>query len=86
MKKIKNEAQLLKVALRVGENYAVKQGYNAFSTTDSSKQKIEALYRLLVHDKLLTAVPVEQENLLMMKHKLALWVASKLPDEHPLRQ
>ena len=50
MKKIKNEAALLKKALAVAERYAKGRGYNGFSATDSSKNKVESLYRLLVHD------------------------------------
>ncbi|NMP15080.1 MULTISPECIES: DUF5062 family protein [unclassified Thalassotalea] len=84
MKKIKHEAELLKVALRVGEGYAVKRGYSAFSGTDSAKQKVEALYRLLVNDKLITPVPEDKADQPMMKHKLALWIAKQLPEGHPL--
>ncbi|WP_371378005.1 DUF5062 family protein [Thalassotalea aquiviva] len=86
MKKIKNEAALLKAALRVGEKYAINRGYNAFSQTDAAKQKIEALYRLLVHDKLIHPLPEDQEDLLSMKHKLALWIQKQLPAGHELLQ
>ena len=47
MKKLKNEAELLKKALTIGENYAVNRGYNSFSATNSAKDKIESLYRLV---------------------------------------
>jgi len=52
MKKIKNESALLKKALEVAERYAKGRGYAGFSATDSAKQKVESLYRLLVLDKL----------------------------------
>ncbi|MGZ4990042.1 MAG: DUF5062 family protein, partial [Methylobacter sp.] len=46
MTKLKNEAQLLKKALEVAENYAKNRGYSGFSPTDSAKDKTECLYRL----------------------------------------
>ncbi|NTS76476.1 DUF5062 family protein [Catenovulum sp. SM1970] len=84
MKKIKNEAELLKLALKIGEGYAQNRGYKAFSATDAQKQKIECLYRLLVQDKMVQPLPEDKEDLLSMKHKLALWIAKKLPADHPL--
>lgn len=36
MKKLKNEAELLKKALLIGEKYAVNRGYNSFAATNSS--------------------------------------------------
>ncbi|WP_371188638.1 DUF5062 family protein [Thalassotalea maritima] len=84
IKKIKNESELVKIALRVGESYAVKRGFNTFAATDNAKQKIEALYRLLVHDKLVVAVPEDQESQPMMRHKLAIWISKQLPKDHPL--
>jgi len=84
MKKIKNEAGLTKKAIEVAEKYAINRGYKGFSKTDSSKEKVESLYRLLVHDKLVQPLAKDQENILNMKHKLALWIAKQLPDDHPL--
>lgn len=84
MKKIPNEIQLLKKALVVGEAYAKNRGYQTFSATDSAKQKVECIYRLLVNDKLVTPLPSDKEDLLSMKHKLAIWLRNKLPEDHPL--
>lgn len=84
MKKIKNEAALLKKALTVAETYAVKRGYKAFSPTDSAKQKIESLYRLLVHDKLITPLPEDKEDLANLKHRLVMWIMKQLPKDHEL--
>ncbi|WP_206485702.1 DUF5062 family protein [Thalassotalea sp. G2M2-11] len=84
MKKIKNETALLKKAIEIGEKYAKNRGYKGFSATDASKEKIEALYRLLVNDKLIHPLPADKEDLLSMKHKLALWIAKQLPEDHPL--
>lgn len=84
MKKIKNEVALVKKAIEVAEKYAVNRGYKGFSKTNSSKEKVESLYRLLVNDKLIQALAKDQENLLNMKHKLALWISKQLPKDHEL--
>ncbi|TPH12840.1 DUF5062 family protein [Litorilituus lipolyticus] len=84
MKKIKNEAELVKKAIIIGEKYAINRGYKGFSSTNAAKDKIESLYRLLVNDKLIQPLPVVQENQVNMKHKLALWLAKQLPKDHPL--
>ncbi len=84
MKKLKNEAQLVKEAIRVGTLYMQKRGVGEFEPTDSSKQKVEYIYRLLVHDKLLQPLSKGNENNLNMKHRLAMWIAKQLPKDHPL--
>lgn len=84
MKKIKNEAALLKKAIAVAENYATKRGYKSFSPTDSAKQKIESLYRLLVHDKLIPPLPEDKEDLASLKHRLVMWISKQLPADHDL--
>lgn len=84
MKKFKHESKLLKVAISVGENYAKNRGYNGFSATNSANEKVESLYRLLVHDKLIHPLAKDQEDLLHMKHKLALWISKQLPKDHEL--
>lgn len=86
MKKLKHENELFKKALVVGENYAKNRGYGGFSATDSQKQKVECIYRLLVQDKLVTPLPEDKEDLLNMKHRLAIWLQNKLPEDHRLRQ
>ena len=42
------------------------------------------LYRLLVHDKLIQPLAKGQVNDPNIKHKLALWIARQLPEDHPL--
>ncbi len=86
MKKIKNQNQLLKKALIVGEKYALNRGYKNFGATDSHKEKIEAIYRLLVLDNLIQPIPEAQENELNFKHKLVIWISKQLPADHPLLQ
>jgi len=84
MKKIHNEAELVVEALRVGAVYARKRGVAKFEATDSAKNKVTYLYRLLVHDKLIQPLAKGQENEPNMKHKLALWISRQLPEDHPL--
>lgn len=77
MKKIKNEKELVKKAIAEGIKYGEKRGVVEFEATDSATEKIEYIYRLLVHDKIIQPVPEDQISQLTMKHKLAIW-ASKL--------
>ena len=84
MKKLEHEAELVVQALRVGAVYASKRGAGEFEATDSAKNKITFLYRLLVRDKLIQPLARGQENEPNMKHKLALWMSRQLPEDHPL--
>lgn len=77
MAKLKDEKEQLKKAIRIGMRYGENRKVVKFDDTDSANDKIEFIYRLLVHDKLITPLPNEQLSLAAMKHKLALW-ASKL--------
>jgi transcriptional regulator with PAS, ATPase and Fis domain len=42
------------------------------------------LYRLLVHDKLIPPLPEDKEDLASLKHRLVMWISSKLPADHEL--
>lgn len=84
MKKLKNEALLLKEAIRVGMIYAEKRGAVKFEATDSASSKVQFLYHLLVHDKLIQPLAKDQETEPNMKHKLALWISRHLAPDHPL--
>ena len=84
MSKVKNEKELLKKAIRVGMRYGENRGVVKFDPTDSANDKIEFIYRLLVHDKLIVPLPQEKISQVTMKHKLALW-ASKL-DENKIKK
>ena len=77
MKKLKNEKELLKKAIQEGVKYGEKRGVVEFEATDSSTEKIEYIYRLLVHDKVIQPIPEIQISQKSMAHKLAIW-ASKL--------
>ncbi len=84
MKKLKNEVELVKEAIRVGSIYAAKRGVAKFEGTDSSNDKITYLYRLLAHDKLIQPLAKGEEKEPAMKHKLALWMSRQLPKDHKL--
>jgi Domain of unknown function (DUF5062) len=63
---------------------AEKKGVVKFDATDSSKEKVEYVYRLLIHDKVLQPLAKDQESQPNMKHKLACWMQKQLPGDHPL--
>jgi hypothetical protein len=84
MKMIKNEKELVKGAILAGVKYAEERGAAIFEPTDSASEKILYIYRLLVHDKLIQALPEDQVSQQSMRHKLALWYAKQLPKGHPL--
>jgi len=86
MKKLKHEKELVKLALDMVMTIAAKKGVVEFSATDSSKEKLEYVYRLLVHDKVLQPLAKDQENQPNMKHKLACWMEKQLPVDHPLKK
>jgi hypothetical protein len=73
MKKLKNEKELVKKAIAAGMKYGEERGAVEFEPTDSASEKIEYIYRLLVHDKLIQAMPEDQVSQKSMRHKLALW-------------
>jgi hypothetical protein len=83
-KKLKHEKELLKEALAMVLDDAVKRGVVEFEATDSHDQKIQYAYRLLVHDKAISPLPKGQESLPKIKHRLAMWVTHKLPAGHEL--
>jgi len=83
-KKLKNEHGLLKEALRMIMDDAVKRGVVEFEATDSHDLKIQYAYRLLVHDKKISPLPNDQVSLPKIKHRLAMWVTHQLPADHTL--
>lgn len=84
MKKLKHEAELVKLAITTGVKYAELRKAAVFEPTDSQSEKILYLYRLFVHDKLIQPLPEEQVSQKSMRHKLAMWMAKQLPENHPL--
>jgi len=84
MKKLKNEMELVKEAIVAGVKYAEERGAAVFEPTDSAADKILYIYRLLIHDKKIQALPEDQVSQKSMRHKLAIWYAKQLPKGHPL--
>lgn len=84
MKKLKHENELVKEAIRAGVKYGEERGAVEFEPTDSAAEKIEYIYRLLVHDKLIQPLPEEQVAQKSMRHRLAIWFSKTLPKDHPL--
>lgn len=77
MKKLKNEKELIKKAIEEGVKYGESRGAVEFEPTDSANDKVEYIYRLLVHDKIIQPIPEIQISQQTMRHKLAIW-ASRL--------
>jgi len=83
-KKLKHEKELLKEAVRVILEDAVKRGIVELESTDSQDMKVQYAYRLLVHDKAISPLPKGQESLPKIKHRLAMWMTHQLPSDHAL--
>jgi len=84
MKKLKHEAELFKAALQAGVKYAEGRGVVEFEPTDSASEKLLYIYRLLVHDKVISPMPEEQVAEKTLRHRITLWYAKQLPKDHPL--
>lgn len=83
-RKLKNEKALLKTALEMIMDDAVRRGIVEFEPTDSHDLKIEYAYRLLVHDKAIHPLPESQRTMPNIRHRLAMWVTHQLPANHEL--
>lgn len=84
MKQFKHEAELFKAALVAGVEYAERRKAVEFEPTDSASSKALYVYRLLVHDKIISPMPEEQVGEKTIRHRLAAWYAHQLPQGHPL--
>ena len=84
MKKLKHETELLKEAIRVGTRYFEARGAGKFEATDHVDMKVRAIYLLLVKDKVIQPLASKDENVLNMRHKLAIWISKNLPSDHQL--
>ena len=76
MKKLENEKEYVRKAIDIGTRYAEKRGAAIFEPTDSTSEKLEYIYRLLVRDKLIQPMPELQVSQQSIRHRLALWAAS----------
>ena len=84
MKKLKHESELVKEAIRFGMKYGEDRGVVEFEPTDSANEKIEYIYRLLVHDRVIQPLPENKVSQQAMRHRLAIWISRQLPKDHPL--
>ncbi len=83
-KKLKNEKELLKLALDKILEDAVGRGIVELEPTDSQDLKIQYVYRLLIHDKAIAPLPKDHETMPKIRHRLAMWMTHQLPDGHEL--
>jgi hypothetical protein len=84
LKKFRHEAELFKAALIAGVEYAERRKAVEFESTDSASDKALYVYRLLVHDKVISPMPEDQVAEKTIRHRLATWYASQLPKGHRL--
>jgi hypothetical protein len=84
MKNRRHEAELFKAALLAGVAYAEGRKAVEFESTDSASDKALYIYRLLVHDKVISPMPEDQVSEKTIRHRLASWYAHQLPQGHPL--
>jgi hypothetical protein len=84
MKKLKHETELFKAALLAGIQYAEGRKAVEFESTDSASDKALYVYRLLVHDKVISPMPEGEVGDKTVRHRLATWYAHQLPKGHPL--
>jgi len=77
MKKLKNEKALVKKAIALGVAYGEQRGAVEWEATDSANDKLEYIYRLLVHDKLIQPMPEEQVSQETIRHRLAIWASKQ---------
>ena len=82
LKKLKNEKELVKEAVRLGMKYGEDIGAVEFEPTDSVNERIEYIYRLLVHQKVIQPMPEDQVSQKSMRHRLAMWALKQLPKDH----
>ena len=84
MKKLKNEKELVKKAIALGVEYGEKRGAVEFEATDSAHEKLEYIYRLLIHDKLISPIPEIDISQKTIRHKLAMWASKQNDGIQPL--
>ena len=77
MKKLKNEKELVKKAIALGTAYGIQRGAVEFEATDSNQQKLEYIYRLLVHDKVITPLQADKVSQKAIMHRLAIWASKQ---------
>jgi len=84
MKKLKNEKKMVKKAIALGVEYGEKRGAVEFEATDSAHEKLAYIYRLLLHDKLISPIPEIDISQKAIRHKLAMWASRQNDGVKPL--
>ena len=72
---------MFKAALLAGVKYAEGRKAVEFESTDSANDKALYIYRLLVHDKVISPMPEDQVSGKTVRHRLAAWYAHQLPQD-----
>ena len=83
-KKLKNEKELLRLALDKILTDAERRGNVEFEATESHYLNIQYTYLQLIHDKAIVALQKGQDTLPKIRHRLAMWMTHNLPDGHEL--
>ena len=81
--KLHNEDKLVKKALEVGEKMAKMQGFDL--PKSPQPVRVKAVYLFLVDAKQITPLPDSKLDGANIKHRLALWIHSALPDDDPVK-
>ena len=81
--KLHNEDKLVKKALEIGEKMAKMQGFDL--PKSPQPVRVKAVYLFLVDAKQITPLPDNKLDGANIKHRLALWIHSALPDNDPLK-
>jgi hypothetical protein len=77
MKKLKNEKELVRKAIELGMAYGEERGVVEFEPTDSVNERLEYIYRLLVHDKVIPPMPELQVSQKSIRHRMAIWASKQ---------
>jgi hypothetical protein len=83
-KTLKHEGELFEAALVEGIKYAKNRKAVEFEATDSASNKSLFIYRLLVHDMVISPMPEAQVSEKSVRQQLAAWYAHRLPAGHRL--
>ncbi|MGR5537773.1 DUF5062 family protein [Vibrio campbellii] len=81
--KLHNEDKLVKKALEIGGKMAKLQGFDL--PQSPQPVRVKAIYLFLVDAKQITPLPANKLDGANIKHRLALWIHSALPDNDPLK-
>ncbi|NUW69334.1 DUF5062 family protein [Vibrio coralliilyticus] len=81
--KLHNEDKLVKKALEIGEKMAKMQGFDL--PKSPQPVRVKAIYLFLVDAKQIAPLPDSKLDGTNIKHRLALWIHSALPDNDPLK-